>query len=157
MNEQETKRRLNCLEAACKNLSTEISILKATLAEKPKLRHGDFGYKGGCPRIYCGEGFNYIMYGKSGDPKSVLDRNSIDLIFGNVFDLMKGWGEKPKKSFHSKSGREGIGITIDVDNKEIWLGNTGDSDWYSYEQAYEIWCELGKRLMTLKRKENKCS
>ncbi len=126
--------------------------------EKPEPRHGDFGYDRGFPRLtlissneglltagqyHCGE-----VGGSSNHP---------DPIFGNIFDLLKECGEKPKKTFHSERGREGRSIMIDVDNNEIWLGNTGDSDCYSYEIAYKIWIELGKGLFTLRRKENKCS
>ena len=94
MNKEELEQEIKIYELVIKSLQEAGEALEAQLAEadKPKLEHGDFGYQDKCPRIFCGipEESTGIMYGKTGDPKSVFTKTEIKCKLGNIFDLLAG-------------------------------------------------------------------
>ena len=146
-------------ECAEENLN-ELNIQLRDLceAEKLKLRHGDFGYDGGFPRLtlmssneelftagqyHCGE-----VGGSSKHP---------EIILGNVFALLKEWSE-PFEEWYSCSSISGVKkIKIKIINGNIHFGTLADGAEYSFENIVEIHNELGHAIAELKRKENKCS
>lgn len=108
--------------------------------EKPELRHGDFGVnETGSNRItfhngrknrddYCSEG---------------IVTDSEITVFGNIFDLMEGWGE-PLGELEA-----GFSINLMRSFKPIRVCGT----LYEKNEAEEIWRWLGHAIMELKRKE----
>lgn len=156
MNKQETKRRLNCLEADCKNLGTEISILKATLAEpeKLKLEHGDFGINKSdllwlAVRTMTDEVKVEVFWYNSACPSGLDNNDFISSRLGNIFDLMKDWGED-LTHFELDVHKYKID-TRDFAHSPIHIAG----NWHTLAEAEEIWRKLGQMIMTLKRKENK--
>lgn len=165
MNKQETKRRLNCLEADCKNLNTEIGILKAELAEaeKPKLQHGDFGTnKDGDLRLVLAKTTGTLTLAgccKIGSCfETVEEIRKEGIIFGNIFDLMKGWGKPFERFGLKKQNDDEFYFHIEsTGRKEVAFKLNNQGNWFYANEAEleEIWRELGHALMELKRKEKK--
>jgi len=166
MNKQELEHRIKIHQNAIAASEEIITTLKAQLAEaeKPKFRHGDFGYdKDGsaCLALYA-QGAEtirrasgtYLYEREISHPTNYKIAN----IAGNIFDLMKDWGKEWKASWRSKDSQSGRGtaITIDIDKSKtaIWFGSCGGSTWYAPEVIYEIWCKLGHALIELKRNKH---
>lgn len=138
----------------------------AKLVEKPKLRHGDFGLD---DELYVVVSQKTLL----GSPKAIFastaglinadESMSSDTCFGNIFDLMKGWGE-PFENITLKSSYEDRKFLIQTSlltTRDIYLGVEERGKrmgvYLTKAEAYKIWCKLGHALMELKRKENKCS
>ena len=156
MNKEEIEAKLHNYEERLKDIAKAIEELRDQVAkvEKPKLRHGDFGYSDEpvYPRIVLDD--NKLATGIH-----VIDDNEADrptVIFGNIFDLMEGWGED-FEDWESEIANLGDkrSITIGTLGKDIFMGTTGDSGSHSYKVAYEIWRKLGHALASLKRKQTK--
>ena len=149
MNKEEIEAKLHNYKERLKDIAKAIEELRDQVAkvEKPKLRHGDFGY---CdePCYPC----IVLNDGKLATAFRVIDDDEPDrptVIFGNIFDLMKGWD----KDFEE--------FTLDVNHYSI---NPSDfahapvhiaGNWHTEAEAYKFWCDFGQMLMTLKRKKNK--
>lgn len=131
-------------------------------AEKPKLRHGDFGIvpKGGWKRIRLfksavpdlsdkpdsGENEDYNLYGIC---------NTEDFIkFGNIFGLMKDWSEDFKG--FTVLGQYNFVGWISIKNPDrIHLKIVGGESTYTEVELYELWCNLGHAIIELKRNKQK--
>lgn len=169
MNKQELiKHQIVCYNVVIEQSVKAIHDLKAKLAEaeKPELRHGDFGItikertsvNGGFVAITDNQRSRDLEpYFKDGlsDGSEYAKKNPNDYtIFGNIFDLMKDWGEKFGNTWKSENGEDKQNIMVGTTGREgIWLGTCGNSDTYSEEVAYEIWCKLGHAIIELKRKK----
>ena len=141
----------DCAEERLNELNLQLRDLDK--AEQPKLRHGAFGmFKDCSPRLIVKE----KVYDSNG-----LCGNACDIdfytIFGNIFDLTKGWGEDFEEYDKSMTA---TGIKIKHDQIELY-SCTGDSCskiddccHFSIEAAEEFWHSLGHALMTLKRKQS---
>jgi hypothetical protein len=146
-------------------LSTDILIsLRAELteAEKPKLRHGDFGF--------CWDNTFVVVEQDTlqGTPKAFFADQSGQLeadenmpeavIFGNIFDLMKDWGKDLGK--YEKKCRGGNTLIISRSHIapsaaiEFRINKNGCYATADIPQAEEIWRKLGQMIMTLKRKQS---
>lgn len=103
-------------------------------AEKPELRHGDFGYSGKHPRIV-------LNNKKLATGFYIIDDNESDrptVIYGNIIDLIKEWGEDLEE--------------FDVGGRHFKI-YPNDPD--SFLQIEEIWHKLGQLIFTLKRKQGR--
>lgn len=151
MNKQEIE---NKLEQAIKDrqgINDNILWLKEQLAEaeKPKLRHGDFGYSeagDSClallaqrPRTMRRASSRYL-YEETIHNSNFLITNCL----GNIFDLLKEWSEDVGDIF-----LHGIRIERSCVN-EVFIGR-GDTH-LTLVEAEEIWHKLGQKIATLKRK-----
>lgn len=160
MNKQEIEHKLEQARKDERAINDNIIKLLEQLAEaeKPKLRHGDFGIEDGkFPTVILQEN----QFGDLSNLRSIREGHSCSssnktrpeyhhsyTIFGNIFDLMKDWGE----------GLEHF--TLDVNHYSI---NPVDfahapihiaGNWHTEAEAYKFWCDFGQMLMTLKRKQS---
>ena len=137
--------------------------------EKPKLRHGDFG-------ICRGKGFylndskrklvkpmkNPVFeYENQGYDSYHPDYDNREVVFGNIFDLMKDWGED-FKNFMLKSSYDNRVFFVQTSllrERAIYLGVEDRGKrvgvYLTESEAKEIWHALGHAIMGPKRKENK--
>ena len=132
-------------------------------AEKPKLRHGDFGIWNG-PKDDEGwntQEFIHLLSGGKLRPADNIEyyakqtseeRNYI--ILGNIFDLLKEWSEDFERFDIPKSTCNGGSLTINIRGGyiEFWVADEICTTIFS--EAYEAWCKLGHALMFLKRKQS---
>ena len=153
MNREELEAKLKNYEERLKDIAKAIEELRDQVAkvEKPKLRHGDFGYDGTGSCLVAKRNNILEWYGSksgAGEEATIKDFGRI-AVFGNIFDLMKGWD----KDFEE--------FTLDVNHYSI---NPSDfthapvhiaGNWHTEAEAYKFWCDFGQMLMTLKRKKNK--
>ena len=148
MNREKLEAKLRNYEERLKDVAKAIKETREQLDEKPKLRHGDFGYDsvGSCLITKRNQVLEWCG-ANSGAGSEVANKEDRITIFGNIFDLMEGWGE-------DLGGLEpGYGIIPQRSFKPIKIGG----NWYEKEEAYDIWRWIGHALMKLKRKENSCS
>lgn len=153
MTKQEMQKRICCLEGDCKNLGTEISILKAELAEaeKPKLGHGDFGIGHGAFGRLTLKRLNGKMFSAGSGCCYDPDRGDKDhprIIFGNIFNLMKDWG-KNLTEFELDVHKYFIDEHAGMSHAPIHIAG----NWHTEAEAYKFWCDFGQMLMTKKRKQ----
>ncbi len=115
-------------------------------AEKPKRRHGDFGYsdKPIYPRIVLNDNKLATAYHVIDDNKS--DRPTV--IFGNIFDLLKEWSED-LEYFEFDIHRCEIN-TMEFPHAPIhFAGN-----WHTLSEIEEIRDKTSRVIATLKRKQS---
>ena len=131
-----------------------LQLFELAEAEKPKLGHGDFGVNKDNKGFVATEGLLPIRqlepYYKDGqsDGCNYAKNHPCDYtILGNIFDLLKQWSEPLKETWSSKLSRTST-RRIDIGSYEsgIWLGTSGEADYYSDEIAYEIWVALGRAI-----------
>ena len=155
MNKEEIQAKLHNYEERLKDVAGEIERLREQLAEaeKPKLRHGDFGLnKAGNSRLILFQfGDSNREKRKDYGPIGIHSNTDIEPL-GNIFDLLKEWSEdlemweRPTKR-HNKFVFKICGCTIDF--------HTNPYCSFIPDEAEEIWHKLGQMIATLKRKEIK--
>ncbi len=146
MDKKEIEHRLEQAKKDRMGINDNICWLKEQLAEaeKPKLGHGDFGIskrgnfiaiKSKSPDHHHGvEPFYEDCWS---DGHLYTERNPNDfIVFGNIFDLMKEWGEDLEE--------------FDVGGRHFKI-YPEDPD--SFLQIEEIWHKLGRMIFTRKRKQ----
>ena len=158
MNKEELEHKLEQAKTNSFEINKQVQQLEKQLrdVEKPKLRHGDFGIDTDDEKG-CG---SFIVMEQStlfGTPKAFFENQmgrinadesmSSDLRLGNIFDLLKEWGEDLEE-------REVAGIRISVRNDCIFVGEYRLS---TPEKQELFWKTIAQEYLTLKRKENKCS
>jgi hypothetical protein len=138
------RRVLERVKNECTARIAELVRQKAEIeAEKPKLRHGDFGItNSGHYRAFLSEFVKGYDWGKpTGDHKEYSEIGVMAdedfTVFGNIFDLMEGWGEDLEE--------------FNVGGRHFKI-NPGDPE--SFLQIEEIWHKLGALIMTHKRKQS---
>ena len=148
-----------------KVIEKEIAFWQAqsdTEAEKPKLRHGDFGYdKDGevCLALYA-QGAKVMRrasdtYLYEWEVSHPTNYKVVDIL-GNIFDLLKEWSEDLEE-FDNELYASGIKI----DGKYIKIyactgGNCTKKDescLWNLEAIEKFWHKLGQIIATLKRKQ----
>jgi hypothetical protein len=158
---------IESLTANEKKADAEIEALKAKLAEeqKPKLRHGDYGYdKDGDPCLYlcaqskdrgdgpmrrCSSAWLY-EYEITGDNFKIVT------VIGNIFDDLKALQEDVTE-FKVGNG-EGIGDEADgyfnarFDGRHVWLKVDDDGLYFEPEDISIIILNLRQMEATLKRR-----
>ena len=149
----------DALERTRNKLAGDIALLLRQLAEveKPKLRHGDFGYrKDGAPRV----ALSNVCGGKvdrrvgCGSIFSISEFRGEMSVLGNIFDLLKEWSEDliDFKAICNRHNRE---FYAQIEDNEITLqtgGDKGEWCWATLAEAEEIWHKLGRVIATLKRR-----
>jgi hypothetical protein len=157
MNKEEIQAKLHNYEERLKDVAGEIERLREQLAEaeKPKLRHGDFGInKANNARIVLFQ-FGDSNSGKRDDFGPIGIHSNTDIEpFGNIFDLLKEWSEDLEE-FEGAGDCQVLNGQITSNNKDIWLKISSGSTVFTLEQAEKIWHKLGQMIATLKRKQNK--
>lgn len=156
MNKEKIERRIKscelireCAEENLNELNIQLRDLRE--AEKPKLRHGDFGYRNAKDGNVQDGGSRVLLFkGKDGigycDDKYYSGgiAGSKYLIFGNIFDLLKEWSEDLE---HFKFDVHTYGIDTDQRHAPIKVAGT----WHTLTEAEEIWHKLGRLIATYKR------
>ncbi len=125
-------------------------------SEKPKLRHGDFGTNKDNSSFVATEGYlpvkklePYYENAESDGCDYAKSNPNDYTIFGNIFDLMKDWGEDLT---HFKFDVHEYKIdTREFAHAPIHIAG----NWHTLVEAEEIWRKLGQMIMTKKRKEAK--
>ncbi len=142
----------------CKGFTEEIGNLQEQLAEaeKPKLRHGDFGVEK-CkectyPRLITNPA-SVTGLTVSNEYGEIPPGNKITTVFGNIFDLLKEWSEDLEK-FEVAGDCGVLNGAITSNNKDLWLKISSGSTVFTLEQIEEIWHKLGREIATLKRKQS---
>ena len=159
MNKQEIQAKLYNYEERLKDVANEIERLREQLAkaEKPKLRHGDFGMWKGTNYGFVvdksekDEIYTHLLW-KSNDLRNQKRQDDMSLrevaILGNIFDLLKEWSEDLERfdfDVHE--------YAIDPINSHAPIKVAGN--WHTLSEAEEIWRKLGQLIATLKRKDTK--
>lgn len=161
MDKKEMQKRICCLEGDCKNLKTEIGILKAELAEaeKPKLKHGDFGISFNTFGRLTLKGLNGKMFsaglGCCYDPDRG-DKDHPKVIFGNIFKMMDGWGKDLTefKTGCTTDDRLEYYLKATLENNgDYRIGTQDNTIIISANQVEIYWRKLGRMIMTRKRKQ----
>ena len=166
MNKEETQKEIQVHERIREITEEKLNTLNLQLrdlreAEKPKLRHGDFGInEAGSSRIALFQNGTTAAgknLGLRDDycPTGIVNDSDIT-IFGNIFDLLKEWSED-FEDWESKPAYENaIQIIIETKFNGIFFGNSGNGATFNLENITEIWRKLGHAIAHLKRKkENK--
>ena len=136
-------------------ITMKAELLSSLEAEKPKLRHGDFG-EIKWPGTDSIDHFAIMEQATlPGSPKAFFadqgGQQKADscmpdaIIFGNIFDLLKEWSEDLGDIYiHGiRLERSGVeDIFICADNKHLAL-----------TEAEDFWRKLGQKIATLKRKQ----
>jgi len=150
---QELTQRLDANIEKGRNLIVEAEGLKVIIsklaeAEKPKRRHGDFGLEEdgetSYPRLITNPASvtGLTVSNKYGE---IPPGNKITTIFGNIFDIMKDWGED------LEDGRANIdGFVIEICGDRIVIGGRR----FLIDQAEEFWHRLGQIIAMKKRKQS---
>lgn len=166
MNKEQIQKELTRARAAETTIKNNIIELLEQLveAEKPKLRHGDFGIEDGKnPTMIVKEYNNW-----SGDLSSLCESFSVPqcnndpkehgyIIFGNIFDLLKEWSEDLEEW---DTDQTASGMKIDGERIKIYFCTgvdcTKENDYYdcNLSGAEEIWRALGREIATLKKKQS---
>ena len=164
MNKEEIEHELARARAAETTIKNNIIELLEQLveAEKPKLRHGDFGivnrkgfYLNDSSRtkvkpinmpVFEYENQSYDSYHSDYDNREV--------VFGNIFDLMKDWGKDLEEWESKPAYQDAIQIIMEVKFNGIFFGNSGNAATFDLESITEIWRKLGQEIATLKRKSS---
>jgi hypothetical protein len=166
MNKQEIEQILVRTRVAKTTIKNNIIELLEQLveAEKPKLRHGDFGFGNeNWPRLtlegYAGE---EMSAGKqSCERMDCTKHNYPDPVLGNIFDLLKEWSKdlgefekvdvkcKNRKVLIEKSAHHIAHTFIAVTDND---GDRGNGAHLSLSELENLWHKLGQMIATLKRK-----
>ena len=152
MDKAEIEHKLEQAKADKFEINKQVQILEAQLreAEKPKLRHGDFGYSGSTefPRLVLDK--NRLAHSFRVFESTPHDEPTV--ILGNIFDLLKEWSEDlgEFKIDQTKGGGGNIKICIDSRFIDFWVA--GKICTTKLSEAEEIWHKLGQLIATLKRK-----
>ena len=148
----------DALERTRNKLSGDIALLLKQIAEaeKPKLRHGDFGLwvnekdwfvvdDSGDDRIYI-----HLLWAGKHDKRNQWRYDNKFLakatIFGNIFDLLKEWSED-LEYFEFDVHHCEIN-TVEFPHAPIHIAG----NWHTLAEAEEIWHKLGRVIATLKKK-----
>ena len=161
MNKPELEAKLRNYEERLKDITKAIKETRERLnePEKPKLRHGDFGYadEPQFPRIVLAD--NQLASAVQVFKYHENDKPTI--ILGNVFDLLKEWSE-PFEEWENGSV-EATEISIKDDKIRLYACTGANCEkevchcQMGIERAESFWRKLGHAIAELKRKENKCS
>ena len=156
-------------ECAEENLN-ELNIQLRDLceSEKPKLRHGDFGYWIG-PSDEESDSDEFIHLLSKGKLRPA-DKNEFYFeqttteeyysVLGNIFDLLEEWSGPFARYERKCLGGNTLIISQSSwvsDGIEFRINKGGNYATASIPEAEEIWHKLGHAIAELKRKENKCS
>lgn len=152
----EIQAQINACVTMEESFKKRIGELKAQLAEaeKPKLRHGDFGISdsGGARVILCYDFDKLITAGDGSVYPHEYEGYNPNPVLGNIFDLMKDWG-KDFKGFTVLGQCNFVGWISIKNPDRIHLKIVGGESTYTEVELYEIWCNLGHALIELKRKK----
>lgn len=163
MNKQELEHKLEQAQKDRQGINDNIQWLKEQLAkaEKPKRRHGDFGLGTTAdkwPRLTL-ESFKGEMFsaGKLSCERSGKENQRYpEPIFGNIFDLMKDWGED-FKGWNSKMEASGFEIEGNKIKLYACTGPVCEKEYCSIhlgiDRAEDFWLKFGHALAELKRKQ----
>lgn len=124
------ERHLAARETEVRHIEEQIAVARNQLAEKPKLRHGDYGvYKDG---LYGGVG-NIVIRPKHGDLKmchknSMLGLDAKDevccgggfITLGNIFDDLTALS-KNMTEFKVEETQYTDGFTVRIGSQAIWM------------------------------------
>lgn len=156
MNKEEIQKELTRARAAETTIKNNIIELLEQLveAEKPKLRHGDFGL---CTRKDSKGGI-VVINKRLGNPEPYFEDGLCDgcnytkkypddyIIFGNIFDLLKEWSEDLEEFIYA-------GVDFAMRKNSLVIDINGESQTITgTDSQMEMWCKLGRLIMTLKRK-----
>ena len=157
MTKQEIQAKLHNYEERLKDVAGEIERLREQLAEaeKPKLRHGDFGInKANNARIVL---FHYgdSDSGKRDDfgPIGIHSNTAIEPL-GNIFDLLKEWREDLEEFEKKVAGNGTLKMSLSEKRLEFSMPQLQYAT-ANLAEAEEIWHKLGQMIATLKRKDKK--
>ncbi len=118
-------------------------------AEKPKLRHGDFGIEvveGTSYQRLITNPANETGLNISNEYGEIPPGHKITTVFGNIFDLLKG-----KDLTHFKLDVHHYSVnTVDFPHAPIHIAG----NWHTEAEAYKFWCDFGQMLMTHKKKQS---
>ena len=137
-------------------------------AEKLELGHGDFGYvwdegeKEKPSRFVVTNHKGGLYWSRHSGLPSLIPLVHLTehkyTILGNIFDLLKEWGEPFEEYLKNNSA---MGIQIDDDHIMFFACTGGkgcnkenDSCYYQIESAERFWRSLGHAIVELKRKKN---
>jgi hypothetical protein len=143
-----------------------IDAAESKLAEidKPKLRHGDYGYGGstGYAFFIKGNGEQASMWGEHQDRLNTSDsaktggryRNAV--LLGNIYDDLKRNSEDLTKfevsgqydTEEEKTVKAKIGL-----ESRIWLHISTNSSYFNIDTATELHQKLGQLIATARRKQ----
>lgn len=157
MNKEEIQAKLHNYEERLNDVAGEIERLREQLAEaeKPKHRHGDFGFDDTsrpCLVIQKETGSKYELAVASSSYTYGNDSGAAYvpvITIGNIFDLLKKWS-KDLEYFEFDVHHCEIN-TIEFPHAPIHIAG----NWHTLAEAEEIWHKLGQMIATLKRKEIK--
>ena len=156
-------RRKNMSKAKLEQVNKDLASLLENKADlerqieesKVKLRHGDYGFNYGVPRLVT-EDFNgnMISAGK-GCCMSTHRKGDVmpDTILGNIFDDIAAKSEK-LESFQVRDGYCG-GFQVKCPHEYIKIKINGDSEWnFTVSAAQEIVTKLQQVINYAKGKNN---
>ena len=172
MNKEEIQAELKRARAAETTIKNNIIELLEQLveAEKPKLRHGDFGYvwdegeKEKPSRFVVTNHKGGLYWSRHSGLPSLIPLCHLTehkyTILGNIFDLLKEWG-KPFEEWDKTLEATEIRIEDNMVRLYACTGAGCEKDVchckLGIKRAEDFWRKLGHAIFTLKRKENKCS
>lgn len=161
MNKKEIQNKLDQANYDRDTLTENILELQKQLAkaEKPKLRHGDFGVETH-PFVVIEQA---SLYGSPkafySDQSGQIEANknmSYSLCLGNIFDLLKKWNEDLEEFEIKGAGEALLKARIACDRKSfiftLYDGSKSSPIVISIP-AEEIWHKFGQLIATLKKKK----
>ncbi len=176
MNKEEIQREIDsisadrdALERTRNKLTGDIALLLQQIAEaeKPKLRHGDFGIE-----VVEGTSYQRLITNPANETGLNISNkygeippgHKITTVFGNVFDLLKEWSEDFNRYeeviMDSADGCDMVIIEPSARSKDkIFVGSMlrGQRQLgihLSESELQGFWMVLGTALFTLKRKQS---
>ena len=143
-------------EVANNVIDCQIETLQAQLAEaeKPKLRHGDYGTnKDGDIRLCCGKNENMHVYGISGSYETAYPTDEIEIRKGNIIADLQAL--KPKTAFEMRESLDSeyaLRGSIEAGKVNLQIKAHGDCKTFRFtEQEYHAFI-LNLRCMEFQMK-----
>ena len=146
------------LEKSIVDHQAAIDVSKKRLAEldKPKLRHGDYGYNYGFPRFfYEDNGEMFVINNEIGiHPELVVIAPKAEyIVAGNIFDDLKRNSEDLERFCVSdRNDKSSFEATKQIDYNSILL-EVHRSGLFGLDKAVEISQKLGQLIAYAKRKQ----
>jgi len=155
-----TKAKLEQCQADIATLEAERDGLQKEL-EKPKLRHGDYGYDfegDPCMSLQLHNGAGCTLHRSRAGKKYAYTCKTLNacyvpkVVLGNIFDdLARNQVDLKKFDVEYKAGYR---FHADLTDNGIWLLIHTGSSCYDLDKATEIHQKLGQLIATAKRRQN---
>lgn len=142
-------------------LQGEIEILEKSLAdeEKPELRHGDYGFADGCPRMTAKYDDDVRHYGETGNHTGAINNLPIKVVLGNIFDDLKALQEDVTEFEVNCDTVKADRVSVEIQGGEVRIVSVERdqrSNIYMSSSKFDGFLKKGRVLLaTLKRKEAK--